>query len=179
MILFPEISLKKTFILTRVKTRSIPVNNLSFPQLTFAEDINLVIYMNITIIPPINRIVTTKNAHEILLTPRTHLTKKAEQMSLDMAIYGELVSPVIREPTIKKYTHIILYLIENKVLLINSYLCGENTIYLIILELNSPAILTLYLVRSVLLFRRLFGLILLIRFAFSISTKTIILEFNL
>lgn len=66
-------------------------------------------YINITIIPPINKIVTTKNAHEILLTPKTHLTKKAEKIRLPMAVYGELVSPVIREPTIKKYTHINLY----------------------------------------------------------------------
>ena len=97
-----------------MRASSVPANKLSFPHLTFAEDISLVMYINITIIPPINKIVTTKNAHEIFLTPNIHLTKKAEQINLHMAIYGDLVSPVIRDPIIKKYTHINLCLIKIK-----------------------------------------------------------------
>jgi len=63
---------------------------------------SLVIYINITIMPPIKRMVITKKAHEIFLTPRVHLTKKAPQISVDKATYGDLVSPVTKELTIKR-----------------------------------------------------------------------------
>ena len=38
-----------------------------------------------TIIPPIKRIVTTKNAHESLLIPNVQLTKNAPQINLPIA----------------------------------------------------------------------------------------------